>query len=74
MLGVQLIENGIQEVVLELDESFEKADNLVLARLAKAVPDRRMFSYRHEIPLVEPMLWAADIAAWAVANGDIKPD
>lgn len=59
------INAGVQEIIIERDESFEASDKLTLAKLLKRLSE---ITYRHESPQQEPMLWIADIYAWNLAR------
>ena len=68
VLAMRLVAEGVTEIVIEVDESFVQADNQILARVIRSGNPNRVTRYRHESPAVEPMLWAADIRAWAYAK------
>jgi len=57
---------GVEELVLELDASFVAQDRKVISTALEA--DNNLI-YRHEAPHVEPLLWAADTAAWGKSRG-----
>ena len=60
------IDMNVDEMVLELDESFESSDKLAISR---ALSGKFVLSYRHESPYREPLLWAADVFAWNAGKG-----
>ena len=70
-LAQQLVDCDITNLVIELDETFERRDNQVLKIFSQS-RGLAHFEYRHELASREPMLWAADIAAWAVRNGYVS--
>jgi hypothetical protein len=57
----------VQELVIELDASFQLQDNKTISAFAKQIGFE--IGYRHSEPHLEPLLWAADIAAWAANRG-----
>ncbi len=61
-------ENGVSRWIIELDESVQKADNRALSRFSRStgLPD---FEYAHLAGTDDPVLWAADLAAWAWTRG-----
>ncbi|MCB2411528.1 hypothetical protein LGT39_01525 [Demequina sp. TTPB684] len=61
-------ENGVSRWIIELDESAQKADNRALSNFSRSTnsPD---FEYLHLAGPDEPILWVADLAAWAWTKG-----
>jgi hypothetical protein len=56
---------GVKELVIETDEGFLESDRKALAEILGSKPEMR---YRHELPNAEPMLWLADVYAWAASR------
>ena len=67
-LSKQLLNAGVLRIEIERDESFEKLDKSVL-KSALALNQQREVTYRHLSGAEEPLLWVADIVAWAIQNG-----
>lgn len=60
-------------IVLERDESIERADRRVLYREVKKHGLTDEITYALEAPHLEPLLWCADAIAWSYAkSGDWK--
>ena len=61
-------ENGVARWVIERDLSVEKFDRRVLSefRRSTTLPE---FEYLHLAGTEDPILWAADLAAWAWTKG-----
>jgi hypothetical protein len=68
VLSILLQNAGVERIEIERDESFEKLDKSVLKSTLPS-STKREFSYRHLSGSEEPILWAADVAAWAIQNG-----
>lgn len=61
-------ENGVARWIIELDESTQKADNRVLSNFSRSTGSPG-FEYVHLAGADDPILWAADLAAWAWTKG-----
>jgi len=61
-------ENGVSRWIIELDESARKADNRALSNFSKSTVSSD-FEYLHMAGPDEPILWVADLAAWAWTKG-----
>lgn len=60
---------GHDRLVLERDESIERADHRVLFRELDRNSLRGMVEYSFEAPRTEPLLWIPDAIAWSLAKG-----
>lgn len=56
-------------IVIERDESIERADRQVLYREVRRHGLRDTLSYTLEAPHQEPLLWVADAIAWSYTKG-----
>ncbi|RKR75181.1 hypothetical protein [Frondihabitans australicus] len=63
------VEAGHTKIVLERDDSLEKADRRLLYRQISRFGLHDVMSYGHEAAHAEPLLWIADAVAWSVARG-----
>jgi hypothetical protein len=68
VLSFHLLNAGVKRIEIERDESFEKLDKSVL-KSALLSHNQREVTYRHLSGSEEPILWAADVVAWAIQNG-----
>lgn len=59
--------DGHERIVLERDESIERADKRILYDAVHQL--RAAVSYTHETAHQEPLLWVADAIAWSYAKG-----
>lgn len=57
------------KIVIERDESIEKADRQILFREVKRHRLEGTLSYSLEVPHQEPLLWVADAIAWSYTKG-----
>ena len=65
---VHLRRCGVDRLVLETRQGQDHRDQAVIRRVA--APDPAItFSYTHETPRSEPLLWVPDAVAWAWAAG-----
>ena len=65
----ELISQGVIRIEIERDESFEKRDKALIKNVLDAQKPSFDVSYRHLSSSEEPLLWAPDIAAWAIQTG-----
>lgn len=56
-------------IVIERDESIEKADRQILFREVRRHGLSEVLSYSLETPHQEPLLWMADAIAWSYTKG-----
>jgi hypothetical protein len=61
-------QNGVSRWVIELDDPARKADNRILSSFRKSTGSSE-FEYVHLAGTDDPILWAADLAAWAWTKG-----
>lgn len=57
------------KIVIERDESIEKADHQILFREVRRHNLNGVLSYSLESPHQEPLLWVADAIAWSYTKG-----
>ena len=67
LISSMLLAN-VEHFEIERDESFEKFDNSIIVKQLKSSPLLIQPTYRHLSPNEEPLLWLADIVAWAIEN------
>ena len=61
-------ESDVSRWIIELDEPARKADNRALSDFSKSTGSPE-FEYLHLAGAADPVLWAADLAAWAWTKG-----
>jgi len=59
---------GVSELILERDESLERADRRLIADAVRRVGSPEM-RYLHAGPHEHPLLWVSDAVAWCYSNG-----
>lgn len=62
-------EHAHTKIVIERDESIEKADRQILFREVRRHGLGDILSYALEVPHQEPLLWVADAIAWSYTKG-----
>lgn len=62
-------QNSHTKIVIERDESIEKADHQTLFREVRRHGLGGTLSYALEAPHQEPLLWVADVIAWSYTKG-----
>ncbi|RIQ18867.1 hypothetical protein [Jiangella rhizosphaerae] len=62
-----LVDVGVDRLVLERDTSTEKLDRRVLYEATRKAGTE--MTYQHDLPHQEPLLWAPDAIAWCWAAG-----
>ncbi|SEF14571.1 hypothetical protein [Jiangella alba] len=62
-----LVDLGVDRLVLERDTSTEKLDRRVLYDASRKAGTE--MPYQHDMPHREPLLWAPDAIAWCWATG-----
>lgn len=63
-------EHAHTKIVIERDESIEKADRQILFREVRRHGLGDILSYAHEVPHQEPLLWVADAIAWSYTKAE----
>lgn len=62
------LQEGVEQLVIERDESLEKADRqLIAAAVRRGQP--ATLRYEHAAPHTYPLLWVSDAVAWCYSNG-----
>ncbi|MEZ3160625.1 hypothetical protein AB1K54_08745 [Microbacterium sp. BWT-B31] len=67
-LAEQAARNGVAQLIIERDESLERADRRLIAEVLRRAGTSDM-QYRHAMPHEHPMLWVSDAVAWCYSNG-----
>lgn len=67
-LADELLESGVDRLLIERDESVVDVDRRMLAARLRHVASQS-FAYEHVRPHDRPLLWVSDAVAWCFANG-----
>ncbi len=67
-LAVWAAQNDVSRWIIERDESVLRADHRTLSGFSKSAASAD-FEYTHLAGADDPVLWAADLAAWAWTKG-----
>ncbi|MBN9157907.1 hypothetical protein [Microbacterium sp.] len=67
-LDENAVRDGVSQLILERDESLERADRRLIADVIRRAGTVDM-QYRHAMPHEHPMLWVSDAVAWCYSNG-----
>lgn len=67
-LVAEAVESGAALLIIERDESLERADRRLIAEVIRGVGSSEM-QYRHVAPHEHPLLWVSDAVAWCYSNG-----
>lgn len=59
---------GAAQLIIERDESLERADRRLIADAIRRAGSSEM-QYRHVAPHEHPLLWVSDAVAWCYSNG-----
>ncbi|WP_226531983.1 hypothetical protein [Microbacterium paraoxydans] len=59
---------GVAQLIIERDESLERADRRLIAEAIRHGGSSEM-QYRHVAPHEHPLLWVSDAVAWCYSNG-----
>lgn len=59
---------GAAQLIIERDESLERADRRLIADAIRRAGTSEM-QYRHVAPHEHPLLWVSDAVAWCYSNG-----
>ncbi|PVE97071.1 hypothetical protein [Microbacterium sp. TPD7012] len=67
-LTEKAVDAGVAHLIIERDESLERADRRLIAEIFRRAGSSEM-SYRHVAPHAHPLLWVSDAVAWCYSNG-----
>jgi len=59
---------GASQLIIERDESLERADRRLIAEVIRREGASELL-YRHVAPHEHPLLWVSDAVAWCYSNG-----
>lgn len=60
--------DGIDQMIIERDESVERADRRLIAEILRS-DGVSGFRYQHAAPHEHPLLWVSDAVAWCYSSG-----
>lgn len=60
--------DGIDQLIIERDESVEQADRRLIAEILRREGSAG-FRYQHAAPHEHPLLWVSDAVAWCYSSG-----
>ena len=61
----RLLGRGVVHLVLETRQGQDHRDRVVIGETVARAGIKRRFTYHHQAPVGEPMLWVPDAVAWA---------
>lgn len=67
-LVTKAVESGAALLILERDESLERADRRLIADVIRRAGSSEL-QYQHVAPHEHPLLWVSDAVAWCYSNG-----
>ncbi|TQJ31089.1 hypothetical protein [Microbacterium sp. SLBN-146] len=67
-LTEEAVRVGVSQLIIERDESLERADRRLIANTIRRVGSSEM-QYRHVAPHEHPLLWVSGAVAWCYSNG-----
>ncbi len=67
-LSEEAVRAGVAQLIIERDESLERADRRLIADAIRRAGSSEM-QYRHVAPHEHPLLWVSDAVAWCFTNG-----
>ena len=67
-LAEEAVRAGAAQLIIERDESLERADRRLIADAIRRFGSSEM-QYRHVAPHEHPLLWVSDAVAWCYSNG-----
>ena len=67
-LAEEAVRAGVAQLIIERDESLERADRRLIADAIRRAGSSEM-QYRHVAPHEHPLLWVSDAVAWCYSNG-----
>jgi hypothetical protein len=67
-LAEAAVRAGVAQLIIERDESLERADRRLIADTIRRAGSSEM-QYRHVAPHEHPLLWVSDAVAWCYSNG-----
>ena len=67
-LIVDAVAAGVAQLIIERDESLERADRRLIAEVIRRAGSPEV-QYRHVAPHEHPLLWVSDAVAWCYSNG-----
>ena len=67
-LVAEAVESGAALLIIERDESLERADRRLIAEVIRRAGSPEL-QYRHVAPHEHPLLWVSDAVAWCYSNG-----
>ncbi|WP_223586986.1 hypothetical protein [Microbacterium sp. OVT16B] len=67
-LPEEAVRAGVAQLIIERDESLERADRRLIADAIRRAGSPEM-QYRHVAPHEHPLLWVSDAVAWCFSNG-----
>jgi hypothetical protein len=67
-LVAEAVRVGVAQLIIERDESLERADRRLIADVIRRSGSSEM-QYQHVAPHEHPLLWVSDAVAWCYSNG-----